>query len=209
MSNDIGAKSKLELSQFLKAEVFRNTVFLVLEHFNEGMAALHLHCGWPIKELMYLKSHCSDCGHVLRRWDGRTVPPKTDATAEEIELVKGVNTLDSILYNVSVQTWERIRQRGGQSLAAATAEYSRQLDILNDYCSSVVRLPSEYADHPGCFWLALNPREYSSAVNSQGFVTPNAVVKPNTEHFGLREKFPVKEMLFAYNTLYRQKIGSS
>ena len=65
-------------------------MFLSLERFNEGLAALHLHCGWPIKDLTHL--HDVTGAKALPRWDGRVVKPPEETSPEVVEMIRGYGT---------------------------------------------------------------------------------------------------------------------
>ena len=236
MAADIcGAKTPDELKECLSSELFERTVFLLKERLNEGLAALHLHCGWPIKWLTSIGSNCASCGHTLRRFDCQLVPPPRPLDEAQKEELEQKHNLDRTLYEAALRKWEAIEERAGQHrLTGAAAEIRRQQGILSDYCHKLVdgaSSPMVWAEHPGCLWLTLEDMEYESTVSSRGYVDMDAKItlmpnhsrgygihqpraKPGeVDHWGPRCRFytnvTVRDMVDDYGRMYDVLIGSS
>lgn len=212
MTREIGVHNEEALDYFLASEVFNQTVFILSEKFDEGMAALHLHCGWPIKELLSISSNCANCGHLLYRWDGKAVPKAGAITEDTRSLLLEKNRLDVKLYDAAASKWEAVRQRGGKQLADAMAEVQRQNRILQDYCDSKIRFnrADEWASSPGCLWLTLDGYEYELTVTPEGYVDWSAEVVLLPSHTGealqAKTNITVKQMSDDFNGMYRRLI---
>eukprot|EP00951_Prasinocladus_malaysianus_P016981 scaffold133099_cov39-Prasinocladus_malaysianus.AAC.1 len=174
MVEELGYPDPEALLGFLASEQAKDMVFVVLEHIDEAMAALHIACGWDLKLLVSIPSNCASCGHTLRRFDGRVVPPHPILTPSEEQILLERNILDNKLYLYSKRKWRKIQKRGGQYLAELTVEIQRQQSLLKDFCHARVFANPEieagdWVSYPGCIWLTLEAQEYEHIMNSEGW----------------------------------------
>jgi len=214
MARDLGYGGPKLLDDFLSSQEFEDTVFLIAEKLDEGMAALHLHCGWPIKDLLSIPSNCANCGSVLRRYDGKVVPKATPISEETRDMLLKKNSLDDTLYKRALAKWEAVEERAGRErLADVVAELRRQRQILQDFCHRRVKggMAADWVRAPGCLWLTLADTEYERTVMSDGYVGWYSRINLAPMHTGLLIREPtnvtVKDMVDAYNRMYSALIS--
>mmetsp|Transcript_24782 Transcript_24782/g.62307 ORF Transcript_24782/g.62307 Transcript_24782/m.62307 type:complete len:266 (-) Transcript_24782:94-891(-) len=196
-------KTEAAMREFLRSEVFRKTVFLSLEKFEEGLAALHLHCGWPLKELLSFYVRCISCVQEFHRWDGLEVHSPGKVSQELEDDLRSENRLDDMLVKAAQEKWEAVEAEAGGVLQAVTAEIHRQQGLLGEYCNRVVETNAAYAEHPGCLWLSLSDMEYEKLVDpNTGEVHPDTVVPPlESIHDGVPD-ITVRQMMDGFDKLY-------
>eukprot|EP00873_Tetraselmis_striata_P034087 jgi/Tetstr1/454351/TSEL_041258.t1 len=215
LAADMGVNNLTAARSFLHSDAFRRTVFLSLEAMDEGLAALHLHCGWPLNELLYIKIRCASCGEKLLSWNGRPVPHRRENITRELEArMRHDNQLDDLVVKAARQKWAPVQAAGGAVLQNAAREIRRQSDLLNEHCSAVKRAQGSLDSQPGCHWLSLTDAQYESLVDqATGEVNPDALVRParwhsarHREHTSL-PRYTVREMMDGYDALYAQVVG--
>lgn len=194
------------LEKLKKSRLWRDTVFVLLEHLDEGLAALHVHCGWPLKDLAYTATLCASCGNLIRT-DGILIPKPEPVTEEQRVELREKNYLDQMLVDAASEKWEDVRRRGGAALYVATLELKRQQKLIAEYCKSRVKHVTDYASYPGCFWLAMSDLEYERTVSPDGIVYGETSVKPAMEHRGL-PLITVQQMMDDYDRMYEQLMGT-
>ena len=184
--------STSELSQrtriWVRSRQFQQTFLVVMERLAESVAALHLHCGWPMRELYFGRVHCKTCWDVevakkgLGSDEGHEgygtmmMSPQASVRAEAMmadtsEQTRNVTRetrealgrsleADGVLYEAAVAKLEGVVKRGGERLAAAARELTRRNAIVEEHCRREVVAPEDFAAHPGCLWIALLPKEF-------------------------------------------------
>ena len=198
------------VNRLIRSGLFNRTVFLTLENFSEGIAALHLHCGWPLKDLAYGKIHCAEC------WDTKLAVKSPNAhlvsAAAKHKLSNATKAHiaeklapDAALYAAAQQSWETIRQRGGEQLAAAARELERRNAVVDDYCLQRVTTAEHVLSYPECLWLSLHPLEFISFAGRDGRLGGGNAFMPSKEHLGFPEgKIPARKIMTDYNAMYER-----
>eukprot|EP00873_Tetraselmis_striata_P002711 jgi/Tetstr1/422975/TSEL_013753.t1 len=200
-------KTDPAMQEFLRSEVFRRTVFLSLERLEEGLAALHLHCGWPLKELLSINVQCSSCAKEFRRWDGQVIHSPGEVPPKVQYDLRARNWLDDVLVRAAQEKWAAVEAEAGEVLPAVAGEIHRQQGLLSTYCNEAVVTNEAFAAFPGCLWLSLSDMEYEKLVDpSTGEVHPDTVVKPfRAIHDGVPD-ITVQQMMDGFDEMYQQVV---
>ena len=214
MSEQMGYGNDVAMDSFVASQDFRDIVFFITEKLDQGLAALHLDCGWPIKDLLSGPSNCANCGRVMRRWDGKIVPKADPITEDTRAAIVQRNLLDKKLYTAATAKWDEVAERGGQRLKDVEVEIKRQKKILSDHCQEKVYKENQaplWNDNPGCLWLSLGDIEYERTVNSEGYVdleTKIALMPEHSErrHTGMMTNISISSMIKSYDMMYEELI---
>ena len=120
-----GAAHAQQLLQLQAEELLDGSLVLLTEQLLEGVAALHLHCGWPLRHLAFARVHCADC------WDtklaasssaiaaaaqgrlGHAPPPIANpvVTAETQMEISRRTAPDGVVYGAAKARWDIVKQR--------------------------------------------------------------------------------------------------
>ena len=116
-----------QLLQLQAEELLDSSLVLLTEQLLEGVAAMHLHCGWPLRHLAFARVHCADC------WDTKLAASASAATAEsashgrlgpvpppianpvvtaetQMEISRRT-AADGVVYGAAKARWDDVKQR--------------------------------------------------------------------------------------------------
>ena len=139
-----------QLLQVQAEELLDQALVLLTERLLEGVSALHLHCGWPLRHLAFARVHCADCwdtkladgppsatrvvgSHVTRPWAPSVANPVVTAETQ-MEIARRTAS-DGVIYSAAKGRWEDVMDRAESGIREVMCQSSALLLLLLCLCS--------------------------------------------------------------------------